>query len=102
MKKKIKKRKKKKVAPTTPPVLPQSEYWPKPGEQVLIFKSSVNFAEGKIGFVQHPHDGGWAVKIKTKKVNAENYGSLEPQESEITVWAEKVKPYTPPPDDLRK
>lgn len=102
VKPKPKKRKKKKVAPTVPPVLPQADYWPKPGEQVLIFKSSVNFAEGKVGIVQHPHDGGWAVKVKMKKVNAENYGSLEAQDSEMVVWAEKVKPYTTPPDEERK
>jgi hypothetical protein len=75
---------------------------PVTGDLVTIVRSSVNYAEGKHGVVEGPKAGGFAVRIKARKVDAKNYGSLEQQESEATVWASEVKPYTPPKDEPKR
>jgi hypothetical protein len=99
-KKKSKPQKKKDMEITLkskPPIKLVYPYIPEIGEEVLIVTSSVSYAVDKIGTVEKYFDGGYAVKIKTKKVNAEDYGALENKESEAVVWAETVKPYIPIP-----
>lgn len=77
-------------------------FTPAIGQQVRIIRSSVNYAEGKTGVVVCALGYGWAVKIKTRKVDPEKWGTLEPQETESTVYAEVVEPYTPPPDEPKR
>lgn len=70
-------------------------YIPVIGDLVTIVESSVNYAPGKNGVVEDRHGEGWAVRIKTRKVNAQDYGTLERHESDNVVFCSKLKPYIP-------